>query len=465
MAQQSKTDVTIAILGGGGRYWAASVIMDLALCPHLTGELRLHGHRRPPNDNVSLGETLFAHPKSKTSFRLSATTDLGQALSGADVVVIGIAPGPGSLHASDLEVCTRYGVLHTVGDTTGPAGIARALRTIPLHHAYAEAIAEHAPQAWVINYTNPMTLATAALYAGFPAIKAFGCCHEVFGTQKLLAQMVSEARGIPLPQRQEIALDVAGVNHFTFATTAAYRGESLFPLLDERIAAPDFFSDQSDYARHNAASGAFWDHRAKVACDYYRRFGALGAAGDRHLVEFVPWYLSGGEAELHRWGVVATPASFRAGTWQPAPGVERAPNPLDHGDIETNGPKASGEEGVAQICALLGIFDLDTNVNLPNVGQLPQLPMGAIVETNAQFRHNQLRPITPTPMPTAVAGLVRRISEVQQISLQAGIERDFDLALQAVLLDPLTTIGTDAGATMLAELLAPAKEAGLLPGW
>jgi alpha-galactosidase len=456
------TPITIAILGGGGRYWAPSVLMDLALCPQLSGEIRLHD-LAPPRRTAALGRSIFAHRRSVTTFRLTATNDLRRALRGADVVVIGISPGPTACFVNDLEITARHGILHSVGDTTGPAGISRCLRTVPLLAGFGEAIGRWAPAAWVINYTNPMTIATAALYAGFPGIKAFGCCHEVYGTQRWLAQLLAAERGLRQPPRQAVRLDIAGVNHCTLALGASWQGEDLFPLLRQVVARRGFFADRTPTAVLRRRSGAFWDHDARIACDLFRRFGALGAAGDRHLAEFFPWYLAEGEAGLHRWGVVATPAAFRAGTWRPDAGVTPAPNPLDHGDILVTGPRPSGEEGVAQICALLGLGDLDTNVNLPNRGQVPDLPEGAVVETNAAFRQDRVTPLTAPFLPDALAAHLQRIAAVQQLTLAAGRTCDFDLALQAMLLDPLCHVGTDTAATMLRELLA--ANAAFLPGW
>jgi alpha-galactosidase len=113
--------------------------------------------------------------------------------------------------------------------------------------------------------------------------------------------------------------------------------------------------------------------------------------------------------------------------------------------------------------ALLGVQALDTNVNLPNRGQLPDLPLGAIVETNAQFREGSLAPVVPKPLPVGVRNLVQRAIDVQQMTLQAAIERDVDLAFQALLLDPLCRISVDAAWSMFQELLRANRE--MLPGW
>ena len=94
----------------------------------------------------------------------------------------------------------------------------------------AEAIRDYAPRAWVINYTNPMSLCVKTLYHVFPQIKAFGCCHEVFGTQKLLAQIAERELGIADIKRDEIIVNVLGLNHFTWFDSASYKGIDLFPV-------------------------------------------------------------------------------------------------------------------------------------------------------------------------------------------------------------------------------------------
>jgi len=176
---------------------------------------------------------------------------LPEALRGADFVVISTEPGPISMRYADLVIPERFGLLQPVGDTTGPGGILRALRAIPEYIGFAQATGEHCPKAWVINYTNPMTLCTAALHAGFPGIKAFGCCHEVFHTQTRLAQLVAKWFSVEPPVRQAIRLDIAGVNHFTWATAAAWQGRDFFPLLAKELSRPEFFGDATTLANEN----------------------------------------------------------------------------------------------------------------------------------------------------------------------------------------------------------------------
>ena len=130
---------------------------------------------------------------------------------------------------SDVHTPEEYGIYQAVGDTVGPGGYIRALRTVPMFEEIALAVKEYCPNAWVINYTNPMTICVKALYNAFPEIKAFGCCHEVFGTQILMKKMLEEDLGYQNVDRSDIKVNVVGVNHFTWLTSAYYKGMDLFP--------------------------------------------------------------------------------------------------------------------------------------------------------------------------------------------------------------------------------------------
>jgi alpha-galactosidase/6-phospho-beta-glucosidase family protein len=452
MSSDSRVEVRIAYIGGGSRDWAPKLMSDLALSPHLGGTLSLYDtDRGAAQANVDVGGMIFGHSRAASRFSVQAVNRLEDALAGADFVVLSIEPGPVTLRFADLEIPRAYGVIQPVADTTGPGGILRALRTVPLYEEFAHQVMRICPRAWVINYTNPMTVCTAALYAAEPAIKAFGCCHEVFNTQNRVADFVSRWFGVAVPDRREIRLDIAGVNHFTFATTAAWGGHDLFPRLRGLAAEAEYLADHSERAREREAREQWFESDGLVAVDFLRRFGALGAAGDRHLVEFVPWYLTSKE-NLHRWGVVLTPYEWR---------VRRVASPSRRGPEDPLVP--SGEEGVDQMHALLGIAPLVTNVNVPNQGQTPDLPPGAVVETYASLSKDSLRPIVAKRLPGLLASHMRHIAEVQRVTLEAALRKDVDMAFQAILCDPLVRIPTDKARQMFAEMLTHVKD--YLSGW
>lgn len=165
---------------------------DLAVEDQMSGIVTLYDiDQEAAENNVLIGNALQEEGKSK-SFKYRACNSLKESLENADFVVISILPGTFDEMESDVHFPEKYGIYQSVGDTTGPGGIFRALRTLPMYVEIANAIKETAPDAWVINYTNPMGACVRILYEVFPKIKAFGCCHEVFGTQELLARLAEK---------------------------------------------------------------------------------------------------------------------------------------------------------------------------------------------------------------------------------------------------------------------------------
>lgn len=222
--------------------------------------------------------------------------------------MISILPGTFQEMRSDVHEPEKYGIWQSVGDTAGPGGLVRALRTIPMFQEIGRAIRDYSPQAWVINYTNPMALCVRTLYEVFPEVKAFGCCHEVFGTQKLLCAML-EDMGIDGAARQQIAVNVMGVNHFTWFDKASYEGMDLFPLyrkFAEKYYETGFTKGKDDNWMNNS-----FDCSHRVKFDLFLRYGLIAAAGDRHLAEFMPpWYLKDPET-VKSWGFGLTPVDWR----------------------------------------------------------------------------------------------------------------------------------------------------------
>jgi alpha-galactosidase/6-phospho-beta-glucosidase family protein len=449
------TEIKIAYLGGGSRYWARDLFTELALSPRLAGRIDLYDvDLAAARRNVAIAEAIFDRPEAQSRFAVRAVPTLPAALREADFVLLSIEPGPIELRFADLEIPARHGVFQPVGDTTGPGGLLRALRAVPVFADFAAQIAEHCPRAWVINFTNPLTLCTAALAATAPQLRVFGCCHEVFHTQARLAELVARQFGAPPPDRREIDVDLGGLNHFTWITAARWKGQELLSLLRDELVAPGYFRSRTRAACGRKQEGRWFESDGLVSCDLFRRFGALGAAGDRHLAEFVPWY-AGSEAELHRWGVVATPYAWRR---HRARERDRSPQVFAGRPL-----RAGDEECVRMIAALVGHEPIDTNVNLPNAGQMPGLPAGHVVETNARFRHGAVTPIVAPELPAGVQALVRRAADVQALTLRAALTRDIDLAFQALLADPLVRLPTDRAWKMFSEMLAYVR--GALAGW
>ena len=222
-------DIKIAYIGGGSRGWAWGFMSDLAVCEDMCGTVYLYDiDLEAAKKNEKIGNGIKDVEGCKSQWKYKAVETEKEALEGADFVVISILPGTFDEMESDVHTPEKYNIYQSVGDTAGPGGILRALRTIPMFEEIAENIKKYCPDAWVINYTNPMTMCVKTLYKVFPEIKAFGCCHEVFGTQKLLVNALEDIKGIKDVKREDIKVNVVGVNHFTWLTKAQYKDIDIF---------------------------------------------------------------------------------------------------------------------------------------------------------------------------------------------------------------------------------------------
>ena len=423
--------IRLAYIGGGSRGWAWKFMTDLAMEPGLSGEVVLYDIDRPAAEaNEIIGNKIDALPDTVGHWRYCVADTLREALTGADFVVISILPGTFDEMEVDVHLPERLGVWQSVGDTAGPGGIVRALRTLPMYVPIAEAIRDVCPDAWVINYTNPMSLCVKVLYHVFPKIKAFGCCHEVFGTQKLLARVAEEMLGIPVPERRDIHVNVLGINHFTWFDAASWEGIDLFPVYRKFV--EKHWEDGWDDPKNPWNESTFnCAHRVKM--DLFRRFGYIAAAGDRHLVEFMPGdeYLKDPET-VTAWKYGLTTVQYRKDDLKQRLEKSRA---LVSGEREVE-LEPSGEEGILLIRALAGLGRMVSNVNLPNSGQISNLPLGAVVETNAVFDKNSVRPVLAGAVSEELKALILPHIENHNLTLQAALSCDREPVVRAFLNDP-----------------------------
>jgi len=427
-------DLKIAYIGGGSRGWAWGLMSDLAVCDDMSGDVYLYDiDFEAAKANEIIGNKFNALEEAKTTWNYKAVKGIDEALTGADAVIISIMPGTFDEMESDVHAPEKYGIYQSVGDTSGPGGILRAMRTIPMFEEIAENIKKYCPKAWVINYTNPMTLCVKTLYRVFPEIRAFGCCHEVFGTQKIFRIIIKEFLGEEAV-RSDIKVNVTSVNHFTWLTEVTYKNMDMFPYY-EKFCEKYIDGYDTGTVDKNWMNSSFRS-KEKVKMDLFRRYGYIAAAGDRHLAEFCPgkWYLATPE-KVREMCFGLTTVEWRKGDLKERLAKSAA---LVSGERAVE-IKETGEEGVQQLRALFGLRDLVTNVNIPNQGQIPNLPLGAVVETNAVFRANSLRPVFAGPVPKEIYPLVSRICSEQELVSDAIAERDLDKIFSAFVNDPLVT--------------------------
>ena len=198
----------------------------------------------------------------------------------------------------------------------------------------------------------------------------------------------------------------------------------------------------------------------RVKFDLFKKFGIIAAAGDRHLAEFLPasWYLKDRET-VAGWKFMLTPVETRME-------ILKEGNELRKkiiAGIKKVEIKPTGEEGIRQIKALLGLGDLITNVNLPNRGQMTGFPNGAIVETNALFSRNSISPLIAGKLPEDLHNIVIRHSLNHELILKAVLERKKNLALSSLMNDPLVNLSPTDAKKMFDEMFEATKE--YLHGW
>ena len=438
-------ETRICIIGGGSRLWAIQFFKDLAYNKMTHGTVVLYDidHKAAVN-NVSVGEQTFRVNDSEGRFKFIAEDNLEKALEGVDLVIISIEPGNIECRRGDLLLPEEYGIFESVGDTVGPGGIMRARRALPFFFEFARAIEKVCPDAWVINYTNPMTLCTSALYKAFPKIKALGCCHEVFHTETFIAEKVSQWFNVPVPDRREIKVDITGVNHFTWVTGASWNGIDLMPRLKALAEDESTYIDRTEVAKKRIEEEKWFDSDHIIALSLLRDFGALGAAGDRHLAEFLPFFLTSDE-DLWKYGVVRTPYKWRVEE-------DKRKKSKVYEDSELKAV-LSDEEGVDIMRSLMGDRTLYTNINVPNEGQITYLPKGRIVESNGFISENSIRPIVSKEPPLAVQNMVRRVSDIQEMTLEAIWNNDEKLLFSAFLSDPLMNLSRNKAKELFDKML------------
>lgn len=432
-AENKVSDIQIAYIGGGSRGWAWTFMTDLSMDDSISGTIRLYDiDEAAAKNNEVIGNHLSSRPEAVGKWNYTTCKTIESALTGCDFVVISILPGTFDEMASDVHLPERHGIYQSVGDTAGPGGIVRALRTIPMFVDIANAIKAYAPNAWVINYTNPMTLCVKTLYHVYPEIKAFGCCHEVFGTQKVLKGICEKTFGLKDIDRHDIFVNVLGINHFTWFDQASYKGIDLFPVYEKYV--DEHYEEGYEEGDKNWANSTFsCAHRVKF--DLFKRYGLIAAAGDRHLAEFMPGteYLKDPET-VTSWKFGLTTVDWRKNDLRKRLDRSRRLAAAEE-EIEL---KPTGEEGILLIKAICGLDRIVSNVNIPNTDlQIPNLPADAVVETNAVFSRDSIKPLIAGKVPENVKALLMPHIENHETVLKAALTCDRELVYRAFANDPL----------------------------
>ena len=363
-------------------------------------------------------------------------TDRREALPGARFVTTTIAVGAADGWRLDLEVPGRYGIAQTVGDSVGPGGVLRALRHVPELVAIARDVADLAPGAQLVNYSNPLTANVRGVTAatGVPTI---GLCH---GTMHTLARLNAD---LGLTGRTaDVHATFAGLNHLCWLLDYRLGTEDLYPRLAALVAERAGGRD----APNTSTEGV----HLPVSADLHRTFGRYPAPGDRHVAEFFGWYLRGtdgapvDESRLP-WGLqggrddTIRYIDQKSDLWQRLHDQADGKIPAARVD-EGSDPDASQEaERLVSIAEALvtGHEHVELAVNLPNRGAIDNLPDDAVVEVPAVVGAAGVTALSVGRLPDAIAAVLTARAQQQELTVQAALRGDRALAVQALALDPL----------------------------
>ena len=407
----------IAFIGAGSFGFTRTLVKDILSFPELSDSRivlmdidaeRLEAITKAVKKIVTAGD----YPAL-----VEATQNRTEALDGADGVVITILQGGVQVFRTDIEIPMKYGVDINVGDTRGPSGIFRTLRTLPVMLDFARDIETHCPDALVLNYTNPMAMLCRGML-GETAINVTGLCHSVQGTAQMLAGWI----GAP---SEEVTYLCAGINHQAWYLEYKWNGKDAYPLLREAVQKPEIYN--AEQVRNEMF----------IHLDYY----VTESSG--HNSEYVAWFRkrkdlvekycthsTGWNPGEHAY-ILKTYLN-REKTWR-----EKIQEWLDQETVDIS----RGHEYAAHIFnAVFGDgSEFEFNGNVLNTELIPNLPQGCCVEVPVIASRAGLRSLSVGDLPAHLAILNNINARCEELTVEAALSGDKRKVFHAVCMDPLTS--------------------------
>ena len=436
----------IAFMGAGSTIFAKSILGDAMLTPALRdSHVALYDI-----DGARLRESKMMLDNLNANInkgRAHVTAHLGPsrrrtALRGADYVVNAIQVGgyePSTV--IDFEVPKKYGLRQTIADTLGIGGIFRALRTIPVVLDFCRDMEAVCPDAWLLNYVNPMAMITGAILQG-SAIRAVGLCHSVQGCARGLLGRLGLAESV-----KKLTWRVAGINHQAWLLQITDGGKDLYPAVKKRaaalVAAIRRKGPRKVVEQARQAHGDDWWRRcpqARVACDLVRlevmlRLGYYVTESSEHTAEYVPWFIKASRPELiDEFNIPLDEYPRRC--------VAQIEGWRRQRDDLVNNARLSHSRGGEFGSYIMEAIETDTALRIHgsvmNDGIITNLPRKACVEVPCLVDRNGVQPCLVGDLPEPCAALNRTNINAQVLTVEAALTRRKDRIYQAAMLDPHT---------------------------
>jgi alpha-galactosidase len=434
--------VKIVIIGAGSTVFTPGLIADL------TGSARFADATVALVDINERAATTMARYAERVArergvgLRVEHAADRRRVLAGADIVTVTIAVGGARAWERDVRIPEGHGVWQTVGDSVGPGGVFRALRHVPELVAIARDMEDLCPDAWLFNYTNPLTPLVRSVHKTSP-IKCVGLCHGVLHTRAAIAHDL----GL---RPADLGLTAAGLNHLAWVLDLRHGGEDVYPRFRELV--------HGWQASPPPTSGDPYEGFQEVSARLMALYGFYPSPGDRHVAEFFPYFLrrAGDDAGLaygtqagldmtnrilasrdERWDRIAEQAAGQA--------------ELDRALFDE---AREGERLVGIVEAMaMGEPLTELAVNVRNDGLIPNLPPEAVVEVPGLVDGRGVHGVAVGRLPDGIAALLAARVHQQELTVDAALAGDRALALQALLADPLVP-SVETAEAMLDEALA-----------
>jgi alpha-galactosidase len=376
-----------------------------------------------------------------SGMRINATTQRRKALPDADFVVVSVQVGPREeVWEKDWRIPLKHGIRQPYAENSGPGAFAHTARNLPLMIAIARDMEELCPEAWYLNFTNPMIRLTWAVHR-YSDIRVVGLCHQLVWAYAMAMAVLSDRYGVPIPEGFNVHTDYANAANFAPVAAAGYEH------LDVKAAGLNHFSWVYDIRDRNTGEDLcplmrdrWLNHYRKdfepLTRELFEIFDMMPTPGDSHLCEYLPWVhdpitkpWEKYDLKLQSW---EGNRRRRADRWATAQAIV-------NGERSVEELKNAISEGVPEIIEAITFNDnfYHHQLNLHNNGCIPNLPDDAIVEVPGVISGMGVRGLNVPPLPEPIAELCRRELAYSSLVIDACYTGDKDLSLQALLLDPM----------------------------
>jgi len=433
----------VVIIGAGSAIFGLNTLAALVGSERLRGSHMALVDRNPETLALMTRLTQRLNREWDAQMTITSHTHHAEALDGAEFVVSAIEVGPRErLWKSDYEITLKYGVRQPYAENGGPGGFAHAARNIGPVMEIVRDMEQACPDAWFINYTNPMMRVCDAI-ARYSTINVVGLCHQIHAGYGMVGLVLADYLDVEVPEGEisthahpaiwpllsrvahqaleRVDIKAAGLNHFTWMLDLRDKrtGEDLYPLFAERWA-------------------SFEPTFEPLTRRVYDAFGCFPVPGDEHLCEYLPWVSDPltkpwekYEVSLYDWDLMEHFREF---------GHDNIAN-MAEGRMTIDHLREADSEGalemIENIAAAGNHYHLA--VNLPNLGYITNLPEGAIVEVPGLVSGAGIQGVGVGALPEGIAELCRREITVTRLCVDAAVHGDRQAALQCLLLDPVVT--------------------------